>query len=481
MLLFSFIACMSSGSIPIGSGEIETTSTLPATTQTNTIETTTVTTVPTETGTTVTSTTTTTSTFFQDVQISVHPEISAILLVSWEQDEASEASWIEYSFNDTNLDSTPVKVRAEGTHEQALFGIPTETEVSVQLFQETGGVLSSSPILTATTGSLPNALRRAFVNVLEPTGLSPERFMLGTMSAGTSSSGYGGPCWVFIMNREGEFVWFWEVPDSRLSMFAQVAASGDHIVFDGTTYYVWDNNVEPQIWRATLDLSYFDATEIEEFGFSMDEIEGGNILYNDYTGDHRLIEMDPDGNKREIFNCEDLYSDSICTLNGVVYNSATDTIFWSMYSSDTVIEVERSTGSIVKQFGQLSGGWDFDPPNSVVDYQHYPTTAPNGNIVASTHTVGESNTQRASEWRVDTATETLVEVWRYDGSPYYAEYGGEAYRLANDNTLIGFGTDGAVQEVTLGKEVVWDVNFDGGPLMGHFSLVDDLYALNGER
>ena len=195
-------------------------------------------------------------------------------MVSWEQDEASDATWIEYSFDGTDLDSTPVTARAAGSHEQALLGIPTETEVSIQLHQDVDGVVSSSAPVTATTGDLPNALRRAFVNVLEPTGISPERDMLGTMSAGTSSSGYGGPCWVFIMNREGEFVWFWEVPSSRLSMFAQVATAGDHIVFDGTTYYVWDSSTEPQIWRATLDLAYFDVTEVDDFGFSF----GGHHL-----------------------------------------------------------------------------------------------------------------------------------------------------------------------------------------------------------
>ena len=64
---------------------------------------------------------------------------------------------------------------------------------------------------------------------------------------------------------------------------------------------------------------------------------------------------------------------------------------------------------------------------------------------------------------------------------YYAEYAGECFRLANQNTLIGYGVDGALVEVTHDQEMAWELAWDRSPnshLIGHMTLTDDLYPWN---
>ena len=87
----------------------------------------------------------------------------------------------------------------------------------------------------------------------------------------------------------------------------------------------------------------------------------------------------------------------------------------------------------------------------------------------------------AREFTVDDETQTLTEIWSYgEDSPYYATYAGEATRVG-ENTLISYGTDGALVEVTPDGEVAWELRWMTGShphLLGHLTLIDDLYALN---
>jgi hypothetical protein len=64
----------------------------------------------------------------------------------------------------------------------------------------------------------------------------------------------------------------------------------------------------------------------------------------------------------------------------------------------------------------------------------------------------------------------------------WATQAGEALRLPNGNTVFGYGQDGAVREVTpddeVAFEVAWPKDGSGYRAIGHFSVIDDLYALN---
>ena len=74
-------------------------------------------------------------------------------------------------------------------------------------------------------------------------------------------------------------------------------------------------------------------------------------------------------------------------------------------------------------------------------------------------------------------TRTLEEIWTYDGSGYYAEYAGEAKRLASGHTLQGFGTDGAIHEINEDADMIWGVEWRN-KLLGTATFIEDIYALN---
>jgi hypothetical protein len=154
-----------------------------------------------------------------------------------------------------------------------------------------------------------------------------------------------------------------------------------------------------------------------------------------------------------------------------------------MYISDSVVEIDLEDGTVLKQFGQMTQGdpWTFDPPESVVDYQHYVNWTPDGTILASTHQLEEPGVQAANEYAVDEENQTLTVIWQYKTNDRYATHTGEAFRLENGNTFMGFGTDGVLRELA-DQEVVWEVEWplDGGGrhYLGHAEPVADLYAIN---
>ncbi len=90
--------------------------------------------------------------------------------------------------------------------------------------------------------------------------------------------------------------------------------------------------------------------------------------------------------------------------------------------------------------------------------------------------------QYAREYRVDEADQRLEVIWEHrEDTDYYAEYGGEAFRLDNGNTFLCYGTDGAVREITSGGEIAWELAWPADPnthLLGHFTYLDELYPLN---
>jgi hypothetical protein len=419
-----------------------------------------------------------------DVTVTVHDQVSTILIVTWNQEEAVEGGWLEFTFEDDEWFTSPEKPLAAGPQREVILGVPSETTVQFHICNRYGDqVIYSKEEYSGTTGSLPAGFVEPTLISYDPLIASPERFMLGSVDMG--SSWYYGPFWTFIVDRQARVVWYRRTSDSRLSLFVQVAADGTHILVDGSTYYVWDPSVEPSIERLTLDLVYDDDTVLPSYGFTFDEIDGGTILYQ--NGSDELVARDSSGSETTLWSCPTYarsagFSAYTCMPNSIIWTPGVNTLLWSMFENDTVVEVDLDTRTVLRQFGQLPGSYTFDPPSSVLDYMHFPSWTPDGTLLSSTHVRGSPGIQREREYTVDDATETFTNVWTFgEDEDYYATYAGEAQRLADRNTLISYGTDGAVVEATYDMDVAWNFEWSDPRhtlLIGHLTLIDDLYALN---
>ena len=427
-----------------------------------------------------------------DITVEVHPQIATILVVSWTQDVDADAAWLEFTFEDEGWLLSPAEARSAGPHSEVLLGASEETAVQFRIGNTVDGVTTySSDVFEGITGAIPGQLPDPELLIHDPTLAGGERWLLGSVDA-DDAGWYGGPFWAFILDRQGRYVWYQPVPDNRLALQVQPAWDGGHVVYEGSTWYVWDDAIQPTVTRTTLDQSTYEAETVEGLGFTLDEIEGGHLLYVDVTYDtggqeqYALVERDAAGDKRTIWDCEAWLAtangdEGDCIPNTIVWNPADDTVLWSMFLNDTVVEVDRQTGALLRQWGQLRGSWAVDPPEAQLEYQHFPNYTADGTLLVSTHVEDEDGVQVAREFRVDDASETLVEVWSYQSPDHFARYAGEATPTASGNVLVSYGTGGAVAEITPSGEVAWELLVQTSShthLLGHLTLLDDLYTLN---
>jgi arylsulfotransferase ASST len=130
---------------------------------------------------------------------------------------------------------------------------------------------------------------------------------------------------------------------------------------------------------------------------------------------------------------------------------------------DELIKIDRETGDIIWRMGGLrSKNNEFtfiDDPNFGFSGQHNIQVLENGNyLLFDNGSLHEERLSRAVEYRIDEEKSTATLVWSYDDGRFAGSMG-SVQRLANGNTLIGWGsapaTGPSVSEVTADGEVVF--------------------------
>lgn len=413
-------------------------------------------------------------------------DVVTILEVTWTQNLDASAVWVDYTFQDT-LHSTPPVAMPAGDVRIPLLGIPPETDVMVQIHVQVGAaVYSLDAPLAGRTGVLPADLRLPDVHLWEPALAHPDRYLLISVDVG--NDWFGGPFYTLILDREGQVVWYRKTPNSRCTMFPRIARDGNHLLYDATTLYVFNDSAEPELFRTTLDLREQSSLVIPDWHYTYEELADGDVLVDTSSdgGAYRfsLTRVAPDGAQEPLWDCYPwmaAYAPSqywACAANAIVWSPSRGTALWSMFETSTVVEVDLETGDLRSQWGQLPDGWSFDPPDTNFDLQHYPNWTSAGTLMVSTHVIGVPFAQRAREFRLHEDERRLEQIWSYgEDTERYARYAGETSRLDNDNRIVNFGTDGVLQEVTPDGEIVWELEWRDR-LIGHATLLDDLYALN---
>lgn len=414
--------------------------------------------------------------------LTVHPEVSTLLVASWPQTAAVDEAWIEFSFEGQSL-RTPAEPLRVGPQEQVLLGIPAATAVKARLFVVHGGETLQSEEASGTTGSLPADLVVPTLVKAATSAASPQPWALTAVDVG----GYNfyGPFYVVILDRLGRVVWYESVDDSRLTWQPRPSLDGTHLVYEASTYYVFDSGVLPSIKRMTLDGAYEEETFIEGMGLAWSELSDGSFLFDHAESgyEYHLERLYPDGERDRLWSCYPWMSAYdrgywACAPNAIVVDPVRNTALYSMFQTSTVVELDIETGERLRHFGQIADGYAFDPSTSVFDLQHYPNWTPGGTLLASTHQRGAPNRQFIREYEVDEGAQTLRMISSVElPVGYYAQYAGGAIRLANGNTMVTVGTDGAVLELDPSGEIAWELDW-AGHLVGNVLLLDDLYALN---
>lgn len=425
-----------------------------------------------------------------DVVVSVHPTVATILVVSWNQDEAVEGGWLEFSIDGAPPQASPERELAQGPQQELVLGAPTDALVQVRIMNRIDGdEVSSAESWMATTGSLPNNLLEPALIAYDDAQAHPAEFLLVSFNINGAGS-------LLILNRDGRIVWYRTSEGGHLMLVPRVARSGNHMMFDIDTYWSGGGgNPTSTINRVTIANEVFESIEVPGLHHGWDEFSDGTIIWgkNPSGFDHEeLWAKDPAGNSWLIWDSDTWNVPGSVAGNAVHLEKSDTTVLLSFWTNDSAVEIDVATGEILRQFGAVPGSWSFDPEDSQFFFAHGVHYTDANTMLVSTHILpgwGQpGDEQRIREYALDDDSETLTEIWVYgEGADIYAPTWGEAIRLDNGNTLFNTGSDPLIREVTSDGKTAWEVAWDdvGGfdqRLVGDMTILEgleDLYALDG--
>ena len=411
---------------------------------------------------------------------SLHPDHGSMAYVTWQQDVDGEAT-VSYSFDEDLWQSAPTRAVTAGAHQQLLVGIPYGHSAQWRVTVSDGTDTYVTTGEAIATESVPEDFPTPTVEVSDSSQWLPEGNYLLTSMNEEDGGWNQGTYWTFIIDRQGRLVWANETPQSHWTLFAQVAVSGDHILWDEATYWAdFDRGA-----GSTVHRTYLDA-EIEEVStpglhHAFVQLPDGTLSWgSQYHHDSEaLVEMSLEDRKIDVlWNCEDDWPGvSSCESNGLFYVEKTNSFLYSFYTNDSIVEVSRGTGESMWWAGRVEDGYSFEPSKHQFDWQHGISYTDAGTLLVSTlsYLTGQTTTM-LREYTVDQETQTLTSIWEYDPE-VHAGTNGDAWRLSNGNTLHVIGSAGHVVEVTEDGTEVWHVNFNDNHLMGRGELIEDLYTL----
>lgn len=400
----------------------------------------------------------------------------SVVIARWTQDEEAPVH-VEYTFDDGIWQSSPSRTFLAGANEQVLIGIPYESTAEWRVVVEGGGaVVAGDPIATM---AWPALLPRPTLTIDDPAvQLAEGKYLLLSMMAVDGGWNPGAhPFWSFILDRQGRLIWAKRTPQNHWTLFFQVAVTGDHLLLDESTHWVdFQDGDESKVHRTYLD-EEIEVIATPGLHHEFVQLPDQTLAWGSkaHGGAEALVEKVV-GQKDEtvLWTClDDSNFGNGCESNGLFYHEATNSYLYSFYTNSTVTEIDRSTGDSLWWAGNAPDGYAFVPAESQFDWQHGVSYTDAGTLLLSSQFFGSTS---LLEYDVDQALGTLSLVWSSQ-SGVYAETNGQAWRLANGNTLHVVGSAGVAREVTPDDTDAWRVEWDSDYLLGHGQFVEDLYGL----
>ncbi len=410
-----------------------------------------------------------------DITAALHPDLGSVVVVSWTQ-VAAHTGWIEYSFDEGTWHRSPQRDLSVGSCQELLLGIPYAAEVTLRLALELGDTIATSAQVSIDTDGLPSSIPAAVVLTSDPTRWDPgSPYLLAGLEDAT-----------VILDRLGRVVWSFDTPARRIAMHPQVSRDGADLLIDhGSFWATYDDGDASEVLRVKIDGSVVQTYATKGLHHPFAELGDGSIVWSAIEGANETIQrLTPQGEQFEIASCIDLVGvlggEGYCGSNTLRWHEPTDTLLYSLYSHETVVELDVDTGQPARIFGHHGDAWSFDPAGSAFWWQHGADYTSNGTLLLSSHRSEGDDELVVREYELDDASRTLRQVWTFGaGEDVHARYMGEAHRLPGGNTLHNYGSNPRLREVAPDGAVVWDLfwpDAEGDWELGRTTPLSDLYA-----
>jgi hypothetical protein len=409
--------------------------------------------------------------------------------VEWTSRKPAD-SWVEFGVDGEYDRSTPV-LEGVTDHGFTLLGLPPLADVTYRAVTEIGGEARYCEGEIATE-NVPADLPEIEVTIWEPDLASTEPWLMGGFLGNTAG--------MMVYDREGRPVWYQEAAANRIWLDVQPVPGSTRIAHN-----VFDLNQEEDVGV----IREFDMTTGESTGSW--RTVGGHHMFAQipdgfaYTAiDERywadpdlsalvpvvgdaVVEIPREGDAVTVSSTWDwlpveknsrwdnhFYPTAFdwTHANALKYMPDSETYLLSLGNPGLVVEIDRATGLPLRTFGE-AGDWPLAEDAIPWDHPHDPSLTADGTLLVFV-TEAATGYAGAVEYRLDEPSHTLVEIWRA-GFDIRAVALGQARRLENGNTLVSFGANGLMREITPAGEVAWEATAPSGQWYGQVQLVNDLY------
>jgi len=403
-------------------------------------------------------------------------DYETLLTVSWQQGAAATV-WVEYFVDEGDWMRSPARDVEAGAVSQILLGLPYEHGVTFRIANDFG----SGPLYAASledhTGLHPYGFPEAELVTAEVEQLDP-----GASHVFLSVNGDQG-IFTFIIDRKGRAVWARQNPPNTVSLHPRISQDGTQLLIDESTFWsVFDGGAGSRVRRMHIDGTEVALVETPGLHHPFTELPDGSLAWPANDGYNELLQIRPPGGEIEtLFSCNPFLRahgfDDYCGSNTLWFDAEHNRFLYSLYSAETILEIDRDSGEVLRHFGHIDGAWSFAPEDGAFWWQHGGYLTADGNLLVSSKDADGGTETVIREYALDEGAETLELVWSFGvGAGIYGDVMGEAHRLAGGNTLHNYGSATRLREVTPEGSVVWDVRWDRDT-MGRSEPIADLYAL----
>lgn len=415
------------------------------------------------------------STATGDCAITAQSELSSAIatvgIVTFTTDlGAIEEAHIDFGLDTTYGMTAPVDL-GEPSYRTLLLGMKQSREYHYRIVTQSGGSECASQDYTITTGRLPNILPQIDTNTLYPDRLAGGFILTGQYEA---MGGANSPA--YIIDADGDFVWALAVGNY---------VTGVRMSYDAK--YMWingtDNTTSGQanIHRVTLDgLSNEDLSDA--FGFQDHTL---TILPDDtviFWGHQNMPCPDirhwyPDGHTETIINARDAHGASgDCHVNAMEYSPWDQSLVFSddFHNNYTKITMDGQViwvlGGDTNQFTGDGSSWSRQHGINLLGLDRF--------VYFNNGAMGQVGTgSLAIELQLDLNAMTATRVWTYASTPpIQNQQLGDVQRLANGNTVVAYSTQGVLQEVDAGGNLLQEITWPIGGAFGYIVKRSSLYG-----
>ncbi len=413
---------------------------------------------------------------FSDIGWELLEDYGSVVRVSWEQGLAAEGH-LRFGFDEGVWLQSPQRSFEPGPQEELLLGVPYDTELSFTLVTEQG----ESEAITAQTGPVPEDLPVPSLLAGDAEAWEPSApYMLMSLSGNTA--------WTVIVDRAGRVVWMHPTDRLYTTLYARTSHDGRDLLIDYNSYWSrFDGGATSTVLRMKIDGSEQQSHATPGLHHPFLELPDGSLLWGAADGSTETLEqLDSSGVQSTLWSCSDWQQEvgarGVCQSNTLFYDEAGDRLLYSFWSNETILELDRATGTVLRYFGHEQGAWGFAEGSAPFWWQHGATYTEAGTLMTSSHADDGDVELVVREYALDEEAEELVEIWSFgEGQGVMGYEMGDALRLPGGNTLHNYGAGTRLREVTPEGVVVWDLDWDPGVTLGYSKPLEDLYALAPER